>query len=310
MAGKPLVSIVLVAYKQECFIREAVQSALAQTYEPLEIILSDDCSPDRTFEIMKEEAEVYGGPHKVILNRNQKNLGLVAHFNRACELNSGEFIVAQAGDDVSLPHRAALLTKAWKEPSQVDLVCSACSVIDSSGHQIQELLPAWVPSKTLDEFASTWNCGVFGCAAGYSRRLFDVYGPLDVSLRQEDAVLPFRALLGDGIRVVDQPLVKYRKHGDNICYGRVRVPGRTESKRETAAMLPILREWIKAWDRSGRVDGYIRRRLVTMARLREYELACYDSDRLGAVRIALKGLTGGLSLRHTAGLIKRHVLRA
>ena len=51
---RPLLTFGVCAYKQEQFIREAVEAALAQTYSPLEIILSDDCSPDRTFEIMQE----------------------------------------------------------------------------------------------------------------------------------------------------------------------------------------------------------------------------------------------------------------
>jgi len=56
---QPLISFVLLAYNQEAFIREAVQSALEQTYQPLEIILSDDFSKDDTFEIIKNMAASY-----------------------------------------------------------------------------------------------------------------------------------------------------------------------------------------------------------------------------------------------------------
>ena len=58
---RPLVTFALFAYNQEQFIREAVEGAFAQTYEPLEIILSDDCSTDRTFEIMQEMASACEG---------------------------------------------------------------------------------------------------------------------------------------------------------------------------------------------------------------------------------------------------------
>jgi len=50
---KPLITFALFAYNQERFIREAVQGAFSQTYSPLEIIMSDDCSKDRTFDIEK-----------------------------------------------------------------------------------------------------------------------------------------------------------------------------------------------------------------------------------------------------------------
>ncbi|MCK5536618.1 MAG: glycosyltransferase, partial [Bacteroidales bacterium] len=61
---KPLISFTLFAYNQEKYIQEAVEGALSQTYSPLEIVISDDCSTDRTFEIIKELTEDYSGPHK------------------------------------------------------------------------------------------------------------------------------------------------------------------------------------------------------------------------------------------------------
>ncbi len=103
MPERSLVSFVLLSYNQEQFIREAVRSAFAQTYEPLEIIISDDCSPDRTFEFIKDEVDVYQGPHKVILNRNEKNLGIAGNLNQAFQLAHGQFFVMAAVYDISIP---------------------------------------------------------------------------------------------------------------------------------------------------------------------------------------------------------------
>ncbi len=52
--SKPLVTFMLRTYNHERFIREAVRSALTQTYSPLQVVISDDCSQDRTFEIIQE----------------------------------------------------------------------------------------------------------------------------------------------------------------------------------------------------------------------------------------------------------------
>ena len=73
---RPLITFALFAYNQEAYVREAIEGAFAQTYEPLEIILSDDCSTDRTFEIMQEMAAAYRGPHRVRVNLNPVNLGV------------------------------------------------------------------------------------------------------------------------------------------------------------------------------------------------------------------------------------------
>jgi glycosyltransferase involved in cell wall biosynthesis len=58
---RPLVTFALFTYNRERYIREAVEGAFSQTYSPLEIILSDDCSSDSTFEIIREMAGAYVG---------------------------------------------------------------------------------------------------------------------------------------------------------------------------------------------------------------------------------------------------------
>lgn len=109
MKQKPLISYVVTTFNIEEYVKDAVTCAFAQTYTPLEIILSDDCSTDRTFDIMKQMVDEYKGPHKVVLNRNETNLGITRHMNRAyLELANGEIIVAAHGDDVSKPERTAL----------------------------------------------------------------------------------------------------------------------------------------------------------------------------------------------------------
>ncbi|RYZ44719.1 MAG: glycosyltransferase family 2 protein, partial [Sphingobacteriales bacterium] len=93
MSEQPLlVTFALVAYKQEQFIAEAVRGALSQTYSPLEIIISDDCSPDRTFEIIQQEAASYTGPHTIRLNRNERNIGLSAHINQVMTMITGQLV--------------------------------------------------------------------------------------------------------------------------------------------------------------------------------------------------------------------------
>src|SRR2546428_12446679 len=109
---KPLISFLIASYNQEAFIREAVESAFAQSYSPLEIIISDDCSNDRTFEIAQKMAAAYQGPHSVRLNRNATNFGIGGHANRVMELCRGELLAAAAGDDVSMPPRAEIIYQA------------------------------------------------------------------------------------------------------------------------------------------------------------------------------------------------------
>src|SRR4051812_14586565 len=116
---KPLLSFCLVAYNQAAFIRDAVEAALSQTYSPLEIILSDDCSSDVTFEIIREVASAYSGPHLVRVNRTARNCGLCQHVNQVAELARGELIIVAAGDDISLPERSQLTLEAWEDSGRL-----------------------------------------------------------------------------------------------------------------------------------------------------------------------------------------------
>lgn len=112
----PLITFALFTYNHEKYIREAINGALAQVYEPLEIIVSDDCSTDRTFEIISEICSDYKGKHRLLINRNNSNIGsrgIGGHVNKVFEMSSGELFVFAAGDDVSLPDRTLELVKSW-----------------------------------------------------------------------------------------------------------------------------------------------------------------------------------------------------
>ena len=99
---RPLATFALFAYNQEEYVADAIEAAFAQTYHPLEILLSDDCSTDGTYEAMKRAVSLYNGRHTVRLYRNDENLGLIEHVNRMVDRATGEIIVAAAGDDVTM----------------------------------------------------------------------------------------------------------------------------------------------------------------------------------------------------------------
>jgi glycosyltransferase involved in cell wall biosynthesis len=213
----PLISFCLIAYNQERFIREAVEGAFAQTYSPLEIILSDDCSTDRTFEIMREMASSYSGPHKIILNQNKKNLGIGGHVNRVVELSSGVWIVGAAGDDISFPERTDEIYKAWlaseKKAYSID---SEYEFINEYGEPLVHPPIRELPKEQqLIHFSITLVNYVHGCTHAWHRKTFDVFGPLP-DITCEDVAIPPRSMLLGSVVCINKHLVKYRTHSNNI----------------------------------------------------------------------------------------------
>ena len=98
----PLVSIRVVVYNQVAFIEECLDSLLAQTYRPIEIIISDDASTDGTVDILKK----YAKRHDCIkLQLNSTNLGITKNTNTGLKICKGKYIAGLGGDDIFLPEK-------------------------------------------------------------------------------------------------------------------------------------------------------------------------------------------------------------
>lgn len=211
---KPLVTFGLIAYNQEQYIRDAVAGAFAQTYSPMQIILSDDGSPDKTFEIMQEMASQYQGPHQIVLNRNEPNLGIGGHINQVMNLAKGELIVIAAGDDYSLPHRTETLVNTWlKLDKKPDSLHSATAVIDEQSNMIVEKLPVRDARQFSADAIASWGIPVIGATHAWSSRNFETFGPLIHGCNIEDRAIAFRSALLGGSAYVDEVLVYYRTGG-------------------------------------------------------------------------------------------------
>lgn len=98
---KGLVSVIMSNYNtSEEYLREAIESILNQTYSDFEFIIVDDCSTDNSLDIINS----YTDPRIVIL-KNEKNLGITKSLNRALKIAKGEFVARMDGDDIALPER-------------------------------------------------------------------------------------------------------------------------------------------------------------------------------------------------------------
>lgn len=214
----PKVSFALICYEQEEFVRDAVRAALAQDYTPLEIILSDDCSPDATFDIIEEEVSKYDGPHALSINRNTTNLGS-EHSDKVMTLVQGDFVVFAHGDDISMPHRTRRLVDAWIK-QDVSLVSSNAAIIDAEARPVGLLCGVDEDREiTLEDIIQRgWRKTMLGATLSYHREVFTRFAPLDRRLLPAgtDHLFPFRAGLLKGLYYLAEPLIQWRRHGRNL----------------------------------------------------------------------------------------------
>ena len=97
----PKVSVVICTYNQQAFVRETVESVLAQTYGNLEIIVAYDGSTDDTPRILDEDARRF--PDKIKLALSPVNSGIPTNINCGLALRTGELTAWLDGDDLMLP---------------------------------------------------------------------------------------------------------------------------------------------------------------------------------------------------------------
>ena len=127
-SGTPRVSICIPVFNCERFLREAICSALGQTYSQFELIILDNASTDGTAEVLAD----FDDP-RITVHRNETNIGAAGNWNRAVELASGEYIKLLCADDVLEPECLARQIAALDAAPSASLCSCRRTIVDEEG---------------------------------------------------------------------------------------------------------------------------------------------------------------------------------
>ncbi len=128
---KPKVSVLMSVYNGEMYLSEAMDSILEQTYKNWEFIVIDDCSTDRTAEIL---AEYVKRDSRVRIYRNEQNQRLAGSLNRALTFAQGEYIVRMDADDISRRDRIEKQLEFMERHPEISL--SGSRVMSLTGNRV------------------------------------------------------------------------------------------------------------------------------------------------------------------------------
>ena len=208
--SNPLVSVVIPAYNAEAYVKETIESALAQTYGPLEIVVVNDGSTDRTADILK----MFGDQITVI---TQKNQGLSAARNAGIKIAKGEYLAFLDADDIYFPERIEKqIAFMLIHPEFKISYCNMFHFYDGKPERLyrhQAAFPSGdVFENLLYEFFGQWNTMLV------SKTVFDRVGLFDDSSRfSEDWDMNLRiARAGYRFGFLDEPLFKMRITGSGL----------------------------------------------------------------------------------------------
>lgn len=202
-----LVSVALSAYNGERFLREQIDSILAQDGVDLELVCVDDGSSDGTMAILDEYA---ARDPRVRWSPNPENLGPTRSFERAMSLCRGEFLLPCDQDDYCEPTKLRRLLDALGD---TDLVYCDSAYMDESGQDLgtrvsddAHMLQGTRPIEFL------FGNSVSGHASLLRRSLFDIARPFPEGA-YHDWWLALCAAGRAGVRYLPEPLVRFRRHG-------------------------------------------------------------------------------------------------
>jgi glycosyltransferase involved in cell wall biosynthesis len=204
------ISIVIISYNQENYIRDAVLSALNQDFNNFEIVISDDCSTDNTWAVINDtiKNEKISKSIKIILHQNETNLGIVRNYQKALSLSSGNWIVGMAGDDISKPNRLKVINDLILTHKNIYAIGTGYDLINANGKFI---------SKNNRCITNTINLPLYpGFSAAINRATYTKFPEISENIQSEDIIFSLRAFELGEILLTNISTVKHRIHSQNV----------------------------------------------------------------------------------------------
>lgn len=220
--NEPLVSVCIIAYNSEAYIVEALDSVAKQTYQNIELIISDDCSHDGTVEICRQwlSHNIQRFVRAEIITV-EKNTGVSANCNRAIKKSQGKWIKYLAGDDRLLPNCITDNVEYTINNPSTDLLFSDMRTIGMDSTE-REIISSRIffEKLTKSEFKRRFFYQNFLPAPSnfMSRIIYDRVGGFDESIPfMEDKPFFLRILFKDGvISYMNKITVCYRRHPQSL----------------------------------------------------------------------------------------------
>ena len=210
----PLLSIVIPAYDVAPYVREAVDSALAQTHPHVEVVVVDDGSTDSTGSIL----ESYGD--RIVLIQ-QQNRGLAGARNTGIAHATGSYLGWLDADDIWYPQRAQLAIDYLESHPGVAAVTTDAYILDGSTitdrQYYRDFLKRGFPAPQ-DQLSTMIDHNFMFVGTIVRASVMRRYGGFDETLRRsEDYDLWMRLLLGgQRFGLIDEPLASYRVRPDSL----------------------------------------------------------------------------------------------
>ena len=206
--NSPTVSVVMSLFNAQRYLREAVDSILAQTHRDFEFVIIDDGSTDSTPQILLS----YTDPRINVIR--QENSGLAVALNRGIAASRGQYIARMDGDDRTDPRRLAKQLAFLEQHPAIGIVGTWADIIDADGNVLMRKKELVEPSAIRRTIA-TYNCFNHGTVM-FRRDIFEKAGRYSTTFPEsvpvEDYALWLRMLRHCEGANIPEYLYSWRQH--------------------------------------------------------------------------------------------------
>jgi O-antigen biosynthesis protein len=223
----PLISILIPNYNYKQYVNRAVESALAQDYPAIEVVVCDNKSTDGAWELLQEH---FGQNTKVRLYQNDTNIGMARNFDRVLSLARGDYILCLSSDDFLLPSHVSKLAQRFFQYPQLDVVyCNAYLAHEDGTPYMVRAMAGQFPvdyvdarDELVEEFTTVcpvcFPCALFRREALLENELWD--GRDYVNEAGDWELIIRLALAGKKFAYIAQPSMVIRLHSDQFSGDR------------------------------------------------------------------------------------------
>ncbi|MDF2859281.1 MAG: alpha-L-Rha alpha,3-L-rhamnosyltransferase [Neobacillus sp.] len=213
-----MISVCLATYNGAPFIIRQLDSVIKQLSEQDQVIVVDDCSNDLTIDLIKE---TFGDRVEVYVN--DQNMGAIKNFEKAMSFAKGEFIFLCDQDDIWEDGKVEKVLKAFNEQN-ADLVVHDAYVVDGD---LNIMNPSWnnYNGNNINQglVGNVLKNAFTGAMMAFKKELVPFFLPLPQNIEMHDQWIALVCMLEKKkIIYIDEPLMKYVRHGGNVTGMRKR----------------------------------------------------------------------------------------
>ncbi|MCA0932654.1 glycosyltransferase [Lutimonas saemankumensis] len=216
---EPLASVIVITYNSEKYVLETLESTKNQTYKNIELIISDDCSSDRTIDICESWLKKNKSHFRnSMILKSSENLGTVKNMNKGYQFASADWLKFIAGDDILLNNCIEDLVFYCKTHPSCEILFGKVNIL--SGKNI-------FPYQNLEISTATENdqkklvyhgSGLPAPGCMLSKKILDRFNGFDESYFLMEDVPFWIKVVNEGIKIhfSEDTVVNYRRHGSNV----------------------------------------------------------------------------------------------